>query len=124
MKVCVESTVQDAFLRLQYRLPLLTSEPSKCCVSIGPLDAIYCQVSLICMASFLDKAWPVPDLDPLAIKASVSLREVVRETIRSTQLPTVEAQSLPGLQVQHSTFLYKPLLPSRDPERRTQLELW
>ena len=68
------------------------------------------------MASFLDGAWLVPDLDPLAIKAIMSLREVVR----STQLPTVEAQSLPGLPVQRSTFRYKSLLPSRDPERRTR----
>lgn len=65
-----EIAAQDAFVRLQCRLPSLANEPTQCSVTFGALDAIYCQKALLHLASFLDKAWPAPDLDPLAIRAS------------------------------------------------------
>ncbi len=110
---CVVISLQDAFVRLQYRLPLLASEPSKCWVRFGALDAIYCHSSLLRIAGFLDDAWPAaPDLDPLAVKASVSLKEVVQGSVRSAQLQSLETQSLPGLQVRiNSKSSYRFLFP-------------
>ncbi|CAL8470126.1 g9668 [Coccomyxa elongata] len=89
----------DAFVRLQYRLPVLASEPTQCSLRFGALDAIYCQKALLHFASFFDKAWPAPDLDPLAIRASVSLREVVQDSLQHAELDTMETQTFPEMQV-------------------------
>lgn len=79
----------------------------ECSVNLGALDAIYCQGALVRFASFLNEAWPAPDLDPLAIKASVSLREVVQEALQSTQamqMRKVAHQTFPHMQVRPMFF--------------------
>lgn len=98
-----EIVAQDAFVRLQYRLPVLASEPTQCSLRFGALDAIYCQKALLHFASFFDKAWPAPDLDPLAIRVSVSLREVVQDSLQHAELDEMETQTFPEMKVQHTS---------------------
>lgn len=51
---------------------------------------VYSQYALLRMVIFLDKVQPPPNLDPLMVRATVTMNEIVRERIlgakRSNQL--------------------------------------
>ena len=56
------------------------------------------------MAAFLDAAWPPPALDPLTVRTSVTLREIVAERLvgprRPHQAPVHARQARQQLEVQ------------------------
>lgn len=59
-------------------------------LNVAEMDMVYSQYGLLCLVAFLDKASPPPNLDPLMLRATVTLHEIVRERLitpkRSSQL--------------------------------------
>ncbi|KAK9808775.1 hypothetical protein WJX72_003363 [[Myrmecia] bisecta] len=70
------------FLSFSYKQPALKAvEPNVVHLSLAPIDIIYSQISLLQLLAFLNAAWPPAGLDPLTVRASVSLHEIMRERL-------------------------------------------
>lgn len=54
-------------------------------LTIAPIDVIYSQLCLLSLLDFLNAAWPAARLDPLKVRAGVSLREIVQEKLLGGQ---------------------------------------
>ena len=74
------------FVAFSYRRPAKkTQEPTLLQLTIAPIDVIYSQLCLLSLLDFLNAAWPAAGLDPLKVRASVSLREIVQEKLLGQQ---------------------------------------
>ena len=83
-----EPVALQAFLTLSYRQPALRAvDPSRMRLVIAPIDAVYSQAVLLHMTAFLNAAWPPPALDPLTVRTSVTLREIVTERLVGPKRP-------------------------------------
>ena len=78
----------QAFLTLRYQQPALRAvEPSRTRLVIAPIDAVYSQAVLLHVTAFLDAAWPPAALDPLTVRTTVTLREIVTERLVGPRRP-------------------------------------
>lgn len=87
---CSESELwrAQAFLTLSYRQPPLRAvKPSQTRLVIAPIDAVYSQAVLLHVTAFLNAAWPPPALDPLTVRTTVTLREIVTERLVGRKRP-------------------------------------
>ena len=74
------------FVAFSYKRPAKkTQEPTLLQLTIAPIDVIYSQLCLLSLLDFLNAAWPAAGLDPLKVRASVSLREIVQEKLLGQQ---------------------------------------
>jgi hypothetical protein len=92
---------RQAFLALRYAQPLLLTAPSEWRCTLAPVEAAYSHAALLHISAFLNEAWPPPERDPLAVKASISLREEVREAARVSrllELQRAQHSRLPSIQ--------------------------
>lgn len=60
-------------------------EPTVLQLSVAPIDIIYSHLCLLSLLDFMNAAWPAANLDPLKMRASVSLQEIVQETLQKQQ---------------------------------------
>lgn len=74
------------FVSLSFSQPAkAVQEPTVLQLSVAPIDVIYSQLCLLSLLDFLNAAWPAANLDPLKVRASVSLQEIVQETLQKQQ---------------------------------------
>lgn len=74
------------FVAFSYKRPARkTQEPTVLQLTIAPIDVIYSQLCLLSLLDFLNAALPTAGLDPLKVRASVSLREIVQEKLQGQQ---------------------------------------
>ncbi len=76
-------------------------------LAVAQIDMVYSQQAFIRLVAFLNKAYPPPNLDPIMVRASVTLNEIVRERLVGPKRPhQVQKQqhSQPVIQVQSSAF--------------------
>lgn len=61
----------------------LTSVPhiSQVQLSVAQIDTVYSQHALLQLVAFLNEGYPPPSLDPLMVRASITLAEIVRERL-------------------------------------------
>ena len=70
-------------------------------LSIAPIDAVYSQFALLRMVAVLNAGWPPPTLDPVVVRTSVMLSEIVRERLVGPRRPhQVQRHQQSQLQVQ------------------------
>ena len=78
----------QAFLSLSYKQPPLRAvDPSRMRLVIAPIDAVYSQAVLLHVTAFLNAAWPPPALDPLTVRTTVTLHEIVTERLVGPRRP-------------------------------------
>ncbi|KAK9809768.1 hypothetical protein WJX73_004442 [Symbiochloris irregularis] len=123
MSTSHDTAVPQVFLKLQYKQPPLQAvEPGRMHLTIAPIDAVYSQAVLLHASSFLNAAWPPPALDPLTLRTTVTLREIVTE--RLVGYGRMRQRHKPSLmQLQVSVGEVRLLLPcgeasSQDAQRR------
>ena len=81
-----QSQSDQAFVTFSYKHPAKkVQEPTVLQLTIAPIDIIYSQLCLLSLLDFLNAAWPAAGLDPLKVRASVSLREIVQEKLLGQQ---------------------------------------
>ena len=81
-----KQTDASPFISLSLSQPAKTAqEPTVLQLSVAPIDIIYSQLCLLSLLDFLNAAWPATNLDPLKMRASVSLQEIVQETLQKQQ---------------------------------------
>lgn len=81
-----KQTDASPFISLSLSQPAKTAqEPTVLQLSVAPIDIIYSQLCLLSLLDFLNAAWPAANLDPLKMRASVSLQEIVQETLQKQQ---------------------------------------
>ena len=71
-------------------------------LAIAQVDMVYSQYAFIRLVGFLNKAYPPPNLDPIMVRASVTLNEIVRERLFGPKRPhqvQKHQQSQPSIQV-------------------------
>lgn len=74
------------FVAFSYKRPSKRAqEPTVLQLTIAPIDVIYSQLCLLSLLDFLNAAWPMAGLDPLKVRAGVSLREIVQEKLLGGQ---------------------------------------
>ena len=74
------------FVAFSYKRPAKKAqEPTVLQLTVAPIDVIYSQLCLLSLLDFLNAAWPAAGLDPLKVRASVSLREIVQEKLLGQQ---------------------------------------
>ena len=74
------------FVAFSYKRPAKKAqEPTVLQLNVAPIDVIYSQLCLLSLLDFLNAAWPAAGLDPLKVRASVSLREIVQEKLLGQQ---------------------------------------
>lgn len=74
------------FIAFSYKRPSKKAqEPTVLQLTIAPIDVIYSQLCLLSLLDFLNAAWPAAGLDPLKVRAGVSLREIVQEKLLGGQ---------------------------------------
>ena len=70
------------FVAFSYKRPSKKAqEPTVLQLTIAPIDVIYSQLCLLSLLDFLNAAWPAEGLDPLKVRAGVSLKEIVQEKL-------------------------------------------
>lgn len=81
-----KQTESSQFVSLTLSQPAEKSqEPTVLHLSVAPIDVIYSQLCLLSLLDFLNAAWPAASLDPLKMRTSVSLQEIVQETLQKEQ---------------------------------------
>ncbi|KAL0042783.1 hypothetical protein WJX79_011021 [Trebouxia sp. C0005] len=74
------------FVAFSFKRPARKAqEPTVLQLTVAPIDVIYSQLCLLSLLDFLNAAWPAAGLDPLKVRASVSLREIVQEKLLGQQ---------------------------------------
>ena len=82
----VFAQAQQPFMAFSYRQPdKKAQEPTVLQLTVAPIDVIYSQLCLLSLLDFLNAAWPAAGLDPLKVRASVSLKEIVQEKLLGQQ---------------------------------------
>lgn len=77
---------RQPFVAFSYKRPSkMAQEPTVLQLTIAPIDVIYSQLCLLSLLDFLNAAWPMAGLDPLKVRAGVSLREIVQEKLLGGQ---------------------------------------
>ena len=61
--------------------------PVQVLLSVAQIDMVYSQYALLRLLAFLNDAYPPPNLDPLMVRASVTLNEIVRERLVGPRRP-------------------------------------
>ena len=56
-------------------------------LAVAQIDMVYSQHAFIRLVAFLNKAYPPPNLDPIMVRASVTLNEIVRERLVGPKRP-------------------------------------
>lgn len=77
-------------------------------LAVAQIDMVYSQYAFIRLVAFLNEAYPPPNLDPLMVRTSVTLNEVVRERLIGQKQPhqvQVQQQSQPVIKVNNPTRL-------------------
>ena len=72
--------------------------------AVAQIDMVYSQYALLRLMAFLNMAYPPPNLDPLMVRTSVTLNEIVRERLVGPRRPhqlQKHQQSQPRIQVGH-----------------------
>ena len=50
-------------------------------LNVAQIDMVYSQYALLRLLAFLNEGYPPPNLDPLMVRASVTLNEIVTERL-------------------------------------------
>lgn len=56
-------------------------------LSVAQIDMVYSQYALLHLLAFLNEGYPPPNLDPLLVRTSVTLHEIVRERLVGPKRP-------------------------------------
>lgn len=71
-------------------------------LAVAQIDMVYSQSAFIRLVAFVNRAYPPPNLDPIMVRASVTLNEIVRERLVGPKRPhqlQKHQQSQPVIQV-------------------------
>lgn len=74
-------------------------------LAVAQIDMVYSQHAFIRLIAFLNKAYPPPSLDPIMVRTSVTLNEIVRERLVGPKRPhqlQAHQQSQPLIQVRQN----------------------
>ena len=99
---------EQPFIAFSYKRPSKKAqEPTVLQLTIAPIDVIYSQLCLLSLLDFLNAAWPAAGLDPLKVRAGVSLKEIVQEKLLGGQ----QQHQMARRQQRHSMQRTKVLQP-------------